>query len=84
LTAPTPAVQINSSGNATIYGDVFAPSGTIAMSVGGTISAAAVSGGHDGLFLEGWDVVFDSNGSVPAGGPTVNGQGQLVPDVLTQ
>jgi hypothetical protein len=84
-TAPTPAVQINSQGNGSIYGDVFVPSGTIAMTVNGTISAATVNGVQDGLFLEGWDVVFDSNGTVAAGGPTVNAQGQLTgSDLLTQ
>lgn len=81
-TGTSPAVDITTNGTTTMYGDVFAPVGTIAVSAGGNISASATT--QEGIFLEGYDVVYDSNGTVAAGGPLVDSNGNFIADTLTQ
>jgi hypothetical protein len=75
-TTTSPAVTLNSNGNATITGDIFAPVGVIDSALGGTPSMTT--------FLEGWDVVYNADGTVYGGGPALDSSGQFLYDYLTQ
>lgn len=75
-TTTSPAVDISSSGNATISGDVFAPAGTIDSHLAGNPNITG--------FLEGWDVVYNADGTATGGGPTVDSSDQFLYDMLTE
>lgn len=75
-TSTSPVVNLISSGNATIHGDIFAPNGVIESNLGGT---PTITG-----FLEGWDVVYIVNGTVTGQGPPVTPAGQFEGDQLIQ
>jgi hypothetical protein len=74
-TTTSPAVTLSGGGGGTITGDSFAPSGVIDDYTSGS---AQLQG-----FLEGWDVVYDANGTVLGEGPPVN-NGTFVGDYLIQ
>ena len=71
-----PAVYFTSNGNATLKGDVFAPAGVIDSQLGGT---PTITG-----FLEGWDVVYQANGTVVGQGPQNDSTGHFIADYLVQ
>lgn len=74
--AITLATNANGSGGTTITGDLFAPAGLIDSNLGGTPTLTG--------FLEGWDIVYNVNGTVTGQGPPVNNQGYFVGDYLIQ
>lgn len=57
-----PALNVNISGSGLTSGSMFAPFGTLLVTMGGTPGGA-------GVFLEGLDVNFTSNGTPSASGP---------------
>ena len=71
-----PAVYFTSNGNATLKGDVFAPAGVIDSQLGGT---PTITG-----FLQGWDVVYQANGTVVGQGPLNDANGNFIADYLVQ
>jgi hypothetical protein len=74
-TTTNPAVSFGSSGNANVIGDVFAPAGTIESSLGGTPTFTG--------FLEGWDVVYNANGTTIGQGPPITPGDVFIQDYLT-
>lgn len=75
-TTTSPAVSFTSSGNATVTGDIFAPAGTVYSSLGGTPTFTG--------FLEGWDIVYNANGTTVGQGPAITPEDQFFADYLTQ
>ena len=75
-TSPSPVITISTNGNSPISGDMFAPAGVIDGELGGTPSITG--------FLEGWDIVYNANGTVSGEGPPVDNQGNFVSDYLVQ
>lgn len=71
----SPVITLSGGGGGTITGDSFAPAGVI----DDYTSGSAILQG----FLEGWDVVYDANGTVAGQGPQVS-NGVFVGDYLIQ
>jgi hypothetical protein len=70
------SLSANGNGSTTISGDFFAPAGVIDSHISGNPNLTG--------FLEGWDVVYNANGTVTGDGPSVNSSDQFVGDYLTQ
>jgi hypothetical protein len=75
-TTTSPAVNLTGSGTGSITGDFFAPAGVIDDSLSGN---APLTG-----FLEGWDAVYNANGTVTGQGPPVSSTATFLPDWLAQ
>jgi hypothetical protein len=71
-----PAVDLTSTGNATISGDIFAPGGVIDSHLGGNPTITT--------FLEGWDVVYNADGTALGGGPSIDNVNEFLYDFLIQ